>query len=85
MTYTTLTLTRADGIAHVQLSRPDALNTMNAAFWDELPAAFAAIDDDSAIRAAVGQFHRPALHRRAGSRLGGAVARQRGRGRRPRA
>ena len=41
MAYTTLKLTVADHIAHVQLTRPEALNTMNKEFWDEIPAAFA--------------------------------------------
>lgn len=47
------TLTTGDGIAHVRMDRPDVLNAMNAAFWVELPALFAAIDRDASIRAVV--------------------------------
>jgi enoyl-CoA hydratase len=53
MAYTTLKLTVADHIAHVQLTRPEALNTMNKEFWDEIPAAFAEIDADQSVRAVV--------------------------------
>lgn len=53
MAYTTLKLTVADHIAHVQLSRPEALNTMNKEFWDEIPAVFAEIDADTSVRAVV--------------------------------
>jgi enoyl-CoA hydratase len=49
----TLTLAVADGIATVTLSRPAQLNTMNAAFWTDLPKAFAAIDADPSVRAVV--------------------------------
>jgi enoyl-CoA hydratase len=53
MAYTTLELTVADHVAHIVLNRPQALNTMNAAFWDEVPAAFAQIDADPSVRAVV--------------------------------
>lgn len=53
MAYTTLKLTVEDHIAHVQLSRPEALNTMNKEFWDEIPAVFAEIDADTSVRAVV--------------------------------
>jgi enoyl-CoA hydratase len=53
MAYTTLKLTVADHVAHVQLTRPEALNTMNKEFWDEIPAAFAEIDADQSVRAVV--------------------------------
>ncbi len=42
----TLTLRVADGVATVTLTRGAQLNTMNAAFWADLPKAFAAIDAD---------------------------------------
>ena len=51
--YETLTVDVADHIAHVQLSRPDALNTMNEAFWRELPDAFDALSIRSDVRVAV--------------------------------
>jgi enoyl-CoA hydratase len=53
MAYTTLTYGVSDGVAHVQLSRPDELNTMNKEFWDEIPALFAELDADPAVRAVV--------------------------------
>ncbi|MAD47389.1 MAG: enoyl-CoA hydratase [Oceanospirillaceae bacterium] len=36
-TYQCFTVETKDHIAHVQLSRPDAMNSMNKAFWVELP------------------------------------------------
>ena len=36
-TYQCFTVETKDHIAHVQLSRPDAMNSMNKAFWGELP------------------------------------------------
>ncbi|MFN7173967.1 MAG: crotonase/enoyl-CoA hydratase family protein [Thermaurantiacus tibetensis] len=53
MTYTTFTYAVSDHIAHIELCRPEALNTMTRAFWDELPAAFAEIDSNPEIRAVV--------------------------------
>jgi enoyl-CoA hydratase len=53
MSYTTLELVVADHVAHVRLNRPEALNTMNREFWDEVPAAFAEIDSDTSVRAVV--------------------------------
>ncbi len=53
MDYTTFDLTIADGIAHIRLNRPDALNTMTPAFWVELPAAIRDIDDNARARVIV--------------------------------
>jgi enoyl-CoA hydratase len=53
MAYTTFSYDVADGIAHIALSRPHALNTMNKEFWDEIPAVFAEIDGDARVRAVV--------------------------------
>jgi enoyl-CoA hydratase len=53
MAYTTLTLSVADHIAHVQLCRPAELNTMNAAFWPEMVQLFADIDANQDVRAVV--------------------------------
>lgn len=49
----TFTLTVRDHVAHLELCRPDELNTMNEAFWREIPQAFDAIDRDPAVRAVV--------------------------------
>ena len=43
----------ADGIAHIRLSRPDALNTFVRAFWRELPEAVADLDRSAAARVIV--------------------------------
>ena len=53
MAYTTLEYSVSDHVAHVRLSRPEALNTMNKEFWDEIPAVFAEIDADPRVRAVV--------------------------------
>jgi enoyl-CoA hydratase len=37
MGYTCFDISKNDGVAHVRMIRPDQLNTMNAAFWSELP------------------------------------------------
>ncbi|MBF8746672.1 crotonase/enoyl-CoA hydratase family protein [Pseudomonas putida] len=42
-----------DSIAHVQINRPDKINSMNAAFWEEIIAIFRWIDDTDAVRAVV--------------------------------
>ena len=33
-----------NGVAHLRLNRPDELNTMNVAFWSELPELVSEID-----------------------------------------
>lgn len=53
MGYECFDLTESDGVAHLQLSRPDELNTMNKAFWSELPDAVDSIDMDGRCRALV--------------------------------
>jgi enoyl-CoA hydratase len=53
MPYTTLTLSVADHIAHIQLCRPAELNTMNAAFWTEMVQVFGEIDSNVDVRAVV--------------------------------
>ncbi|PIQ39102.1 MAG: enoyl-CoA hydratase, partial [Thalassolituus sp. CG17_big_fil_post_rev_8_21_14_2_50_53_8] len=40
-------------IAHVQLCRPDALNSMNQAFWLELPQCMRAIEAQTDARVIV--------------------------------
>ncbi|MBB6523131.1 crotonase/enoyl-CoA hydratase family protein [Pseudoteredinibacter isoporae] len=53
MTYTTFSVTIADHIAHIELNRPDELNTMVPAFWRELPEAVQKIDREAAARVIV--------------------------------
>jgi enoyl-CoA hydratase len=47
------TLTQQDHIAHLVLSRPDALNTMHPLFWRELDEALARIHREGRARALV--------------------------------
>jgi enoyl-CoA hydratase len=51
--YTTFDVSVDGAVAHIELNRPAELNSMNKAFWDEIPAVFAEIDADPAIRAVV--------------------------------
>jgi len=53
MAYETLSLTVADGIAHVQLTRGAEFNTMNKAFWPEMVQVFGEIDNDPTARVVV--------------------------------
>lgn len=48
MPYTTLQLSINDAIAHLTLNRPQALNSLNRAFWHEFPAALREVADSSA-------------------------------------
>lgn len=50
---TTLSVEIADNIAHVQLTRPEQLNSMNPEFWQELPDVVRKIDEHSAARVIV--------------------------------
>lgn len=53
MTYKSFTVTLAEHIAHVQLSRPEALNSMNADFWLELPQCMREIEASGEARVIV--------------------------------
>ena len=35
--YEAFKVTLEDKVAHIQMSRPEAMNTINKAFWNELP------------------------------------------------
>lgn len=50
MKYSTLEVKYEGLIAHVVLNRPEAMNSMNPAFWTEFPAAVRAIDDEAKAR-----------------------------------
>lgn len=41
------------GVAHIQLSRPEAFNSMNPAFWNELPVIVGQINDQALARCIV--------------------------------
>ena len=51
--YTCFNVETKDKVAHIQLKRPDAFNTMTRAFWNELPAIVNQINDEAAARAIV--------------------------------
>lgn len=53
MSFQTLTVSITDKIAHVVLNRPAEMNSMNAAFWRELPDAIREIDEKAAARVIV--------------------------------
>jgi enoyl-CoA hydratase len=48
-----LTLSIDNGIAHIRLDRPDKMNSMNRAFWSELPRIVNEISDTAAARCVV--------------------------------
>ncbi|MDX2237355.1 MAG: crotonase/enoyl-CoA hydratase family protein [Hyphomonadaceae bacterium] len=52
-TPTCFDVTIADGVAHIQLARPQAMNAMNRAFWNELPAIVRDIDHNARARVIV--------------------------------
>lgn len=47
------TLDISDHVAHLQLSRPDELNTMTPDFWNDLPKIVTALSDRGDVRAVV--------------------------------
>ena len=53
MAYSCFDVDIADQVAHVRLSRPDALNTMTPEFWRELPEIVTGISDDASARVVV--------------------------------
>ncbi|MFZ1343505.1 crotonase/enoyl-CoA hydratase family protein [Thiothrix eikelboomii] len=53
MAYTTLQLEFNNHIAHLILNRPTALNSMNRAFWQELPAAIREVEQADDLRVLV--------------------------------
>ncbi len=53
MSYETLALSIEDGIAHIELNRPERMNAMNRSFWGEMVRMFEEIDTDPSIRCVV--------------------------------
>jgi len=53
MTYKALKVEIADKIAHIQLNRPEAYNSMNLDFWQELPGVVQEISDAASARVIV--------------------------------
>ncbi|MFA5121220.1 crotonase/enoyl-CoA hydratase family protein [Zavarzinia sp.] len=53
MAYEAFAVEVKDHVAHLQLKRPDQLNTMIPAFWTEIKAIFETLAEDPAVRVAV--------------------------------
>jgi enoyl-CoA hydratase len=53
MASTCFNVTIADKIAHIQLARPDAFNSMNRAFWNEFPQIVRDLDRNAKARVIV--------------------------------
>ncbi|MEM8548201.1 MAG: enoyl-CoA hydratase-related protein [Pseudomonadota bacterium] len=53
MTYECFSVNIADGVAHIQMTRPEKRNSMIPSFWTELPAIVRDIDRNSRARAIV--------------------------------
>ena len=53
MNFETLSVTAADGVATVELNRPDKANAMNAPMWQEIRRAFEWVDATPAVRVAI--------------------------------
>lgn len=51
--YKSLTIEISNKIAHIQLNRPDAFNSMNVDFWQEFPKVIHDINNESAARVIV--------------------------------
>ncbi|MHC6226272.1 crotonase/enoyl-CoA hydratase family protein [Pseudomonas sp. X10] len=51
--YSAFKVELTDNIAHVQINRPEKINAMNAAFWEEIIDIFQWIDDTDAVRVVV--------------------------------
>jgi len=52
-TYECFDVTFEGGVAHIQMKRPEAMNSMIRAFWNELPAIVKDIDDNARARCIV--------------------------------
>jgi len=53
MSYNSLTVEFTNHIAHIQLNRPEAMNSMNADFWQEVPQVVREIDQKAEARCIV--------------------------------
>jgi enoyl-CoA hydratase len=51
--WTCFQVTLEDRVAHIRLNRPEAFNSMNRAFWNELPAIVDDISDNARARVIV--------------------------------
>lgn len=53
MSYSCFNVSIQDAVAHLQLSRPDQLNSMNTAFWQELPQCVRELEASGQVRVIV--------------------------------
>jgi len=53
MSFETVSVTVADGVAQVELNRPDKANAMNHQMWADIRSAFRVVDDMAEVRVAV--------------------------------
>ncbi|MBL4611633.1 MAG: crotonase/enoyl-CoA hydratase family protein [Pseudomonadaceae bacterium] len=51
--YQTLLVEQVGNVAHVQINRPEKINAMSAAFWEEIITAFDWIDQTDSVRVVV--------------------------------
>jgi enoyl-CoA hydratase len=51
--YATLNLSSSDGVATIELNRPDKGNSLDGTMWEELKRAFEEMDTQSSVRAVV--------------------------------
>ncbi|AQZ95494.1 crotonase/enoyl-CoA hydratase family protein [Halopseudomonas phragmitis] len=51
--YQTLLVEQHDKVAHVLINRPEKVNAMNAAFWDEIVQVFGWVDQTDSVRVVV--------------------------------
>ena len=51
--WTCFEVTLDAGVAHIRMKREEAMNSMNRAFWNELPAIVRDIDDNARARCIV--------------------------------
>jgi len=60
---TCFSLTIADHVAHLVLNRPEAMNTMNPAFWRELDDVLTQLDGERGVQQLGAFVHRVLLDR----------------------
>jgi|TARA_R110002020_G_scaffold130885_2_gene292682 enoyl-CoA hydratase len=51
--FQTLLVEQIDAIAHIQINRPDKVNAMNVAFWEEIIQAFDWVDNTDSVRVVI--------------------------------
>ncbi len=61
MSYTCFDVEISDQVAHVRMIRPEKRNSMNPAFWEELPTIIKDIDHNVRARGHRHLVHRTAL------------------------